>query len=114
MTIYLVVFGIVVAIYLFSEILRRLMTMKRQYLGSTEDDVEVPPVLKSALVWGLFMGASANTRYQIVFGLERVVDQTIARKIAEIAYFTTLAIRFANNIVGGEQFIDMARWAGVQ
>jgi hypothetical protein len=91
-----------------------LMTMKRQYLGSTEDDVEVPPVLKSALVWGLFMGASANTRYQIVFGLERVVDQTIARKIPQIAYFTTLAIRFANNIVGGEQFIDMARWAGVQ
>ena len=91
-----------------------LMTMKRQYLGSSEDDVEVPPVLKSALVWGLFMGASANTRYQIVFGLERVVDQTIARKIPQIAYFTTLAIRFANNIVGGEQFIDMARWAGVQ
>jgi hypothetical protein len=91
-----------------------LMTMKRQYLGSSEDDVEVPPVLKSALVWGLFMGASANTRYQIVFGLERIVDQTIARNIPQIAYFTTLAIRFANNIVGGEQFIDMARWAGVQ
>ena len=91
-----------------------LMTAKRQYLGASEDDVEVPPVFKSALVWGLFMGASANTRYQIVFGLERIVDQTIARKIPQIAYFTTLAIRFANNIVGGEQFIDMARWAGVQ
>lgn len=40
--------------------------------------------------------------------------QTIARRIPSIAYFTTLAIRFANNVVGGENFIDMARWAGVQ
>jgi hypothetical protein len=91
-----------------------LMTMKRQYLGATEEDVEVPPVVKSALVWGLFMGASANTRYQIVAGLERVVDQTIARRIPQIAYVTTLGIRFVNNIIGGEQFIDIARWAGVQ
>ena len=40
--------------------------------------------------------------------------QTIARRIPAAAYFTTLAIRFANNVVGGENFIDMARWAGVQ
>jgi hypothetical protein len=91
-----------------------LMTAKRQYLGASEDDVEVPPVFKSALVWGLFMGVSANTRYQIVFGLERLVDQTLARKIPQIAYFTTLGIRFVNNIIGGEQFIDLARAAGVQ
>lgn len=91
-----------------------LMTAKRQYLGSKEGDVEVPPVFESALVWGAFMGLSANTRYQIVFGLERVVDETIARRIPQIAYLTTLGIRFVNNIIGGEQFIDMARWAGVQ
>jgi hypothetical protein len=91
-----------------------LMTAKRKYLGASEDDVEVPPVLKSALVWGLFMGVSANTRYQLVFGLERIVDQTVAKNIPQIAYFTTLGIRFVNNIIGGEQFIDMARWAGVQ
>ena len=40
--------------------------------------------------------------------------QTIARRIPAAAYFTTLVIRFANNVVGGENFIDMARWAGVQ
>ena len=127
-------------------------------------------------------GLSSNSRYQIVFGLERIMDevllpvpllvslrycrpvllrllqqyrwpaplpvracfcslgcasygphpirpahlpvtacrpptcalQTIARRIPAAAYFTTLAIRFANNVVGGENFIDMARWAGVQ
>ena len=32
----------------------------------------------------------------------------------QVAYATTVAVRFANNVVGGENFIDMARWAGVQ
>lgn len=32
----------------------------------------------------------------------------------QVAYLTTTIIRFINNIIGGEQFIDMARWAGIQ
>jgi len=82
--------------------------------SSSSAKVAIPPVLDTALVWGMFMALSSNTRYQIVFGLERVVDETIARKVPGAAYFTTLAIRFVNNVIGGEQFIDMARWAGVQ
>ncbi|KAG2423210.1 hypothetical protein HXX76_015467 [Chlamydomonas incerta] len=91
-----------------------LMLLKRQVHGAKEDDVPVPPLFKTALVWGLFMGVSSNTRYQIVFGLERLVDMTIARSIPQVAYGTTIAIRFINNVIGGENFIDMARWAGVQ
>ncbi len=33
--------------------------------GTKEDDVPVPPLFKTALVWGLFMGVSSNTRYQV-------------------------------------------------
>ncbi|KXZ42750.1 hypothetical protein GPECTOR_120g417 [Gonium pectorale] len=91
-----------------------LMLLKRHLHGEKEDDVPVPPLFKTALVWGLFMGVSSNTRYQIVFGLERLVDMTIARSIPQVAYGTTVAIRFVNNVIGGENFIDMARWAGVQ
>ena len=36
-----------------------------------------PPVGMTALTWGLFMGASSNVRYQIVYGLERAVDMTV-------------------------------------
>lgn len=32
----------------------------------------------------------------------------------QVAYGTTVAIRFANNVIGGENFIDMARFFGVQ
>jgi hypothetical protein len=85
-----------------------------------------------------------------VFGLERIVELTLARKIPQVQYPATVAIRFSNNIVGelyrklasnivpscgthiwsqphgdrtlsplmlvagGENFIDIARWAGVQ
>lgn len=91
-----------------------MMLLKRRYVGTKHDDVQVPPVLETGLVWGAFMALSANTRYQLVFGLERVVDDTIARRVPQVAYLTTTVIRFINNIIGGEQFIDMARWAGVQ
>ena len=87
---------------------------RRKYYGETEGQVKIPSVTQTALVWGLFMGTSSNVRYQTVFGLERAVDLTIAKKIPQAAYVATIVMRFINNIIGGEQFIDMARWAGVQ
>ncbi|GAB4817986.1 hypothetical protein N2152v2_005032 [Parachlorella kessleri] len=91
-----------------------IMHLRRQHGGASEHDVPIPPLFRTALVWGLFMGVSSNTRYQVVAGLERIVDMTIARNIPQVAYGTTLAIRFVNNVIGGENFIDMARWAGIQ
>jgi len=79
------------------------------------DEVPVPPLFRTACVWALFMGLSSNARYQAVFGLERIVEGTVlAKKMPLIANVATVCIRFANNIYGGEQFIDMARWAGIQ
>eukprot|EP00983_Pelagomonas_calceolata_P007099 231598-Pelagomonas_calceolata.AAC.10 len=49
---------------------------------------------------------------QAVFGLERIVDMTIARQVPQIAYGTTVGIRFMNNIIGAYDCIcssDMAR-----
>lgn len=92
-----------------------MMQLRRRYASKPDQHaVAVPPVFETGLVWGMFMALSSNTRYQIVFGLERVVDETIARRIPSVAYFTTLGIRFINNVIGGEQFIDMARWANIQ
>lgn len=76
--------------------------------------MKIPSVAQTALVWGLFMGTSSNVRYQAVFGIERAVDLTIAKKVPQAAYIATIVVRFINNIIGGENFIDMARWAGVQ
>lgn len=49
-----------------------------------------------------------------MYGVERLVELTLAKRVPPVAYASTVAVRFANNVVGGENFIDMARWAGVQ
>ena len=51
---------------------------------------------------------------QLVYGLEHLVEVTVAKKIPAAAAATTLIARLANNVVGGENFIDMARWTGIQ
>lgn len=151
-----------------------MMQLKRKHMGESEHDVPIPPVVDTALVWGLFMGArwgggwggcgggvggwvvcvgwvgggggtreaaaacaraaatdcawlapvgsapcagacstayctdfhcciydpglpragvSSNTRYQIVAGLERLVDMTIARKVPAGEHCVRLAGR---------------------
>ena len=87
---------------------------RRSVYGIKEEDVDIPPLGMTALTWGLFMGVSSNLRYQAVFGVERLVDRTFAARVPRIAYITSTILRFGNNIVGGEQFVDLARWTGVQ
>ncbi len=43
----------------------------------------------TALTWGLFMGVSSNVRYQVVFGLERVVDKTVARRVPQVGFLAS-------------------------
>jgi hypothetical protein len=38
---------------------------RRHYYGKKEGDVEVPDMVMTGLVWGLFMGVSSNLRYQV-------------------------------------------------
>ncbi|XP_078446684.1 protein RETICULATA, chloroplastic-like [Wolffia australiana] len=91
-----------------------IMTAKRS-VKKTEHDVPIPPLIKTAALWGIFLGVSSNTRYQIVNGLERLVESTPAAKRApSLAMGFTVGIRLANNFYGGLQFVDWARWSGCQ
>ena len=64
---------------------------------------------------GVFLAVSSNTRYQIINGLERLVEASpVARQVPSVAMAFTVGIRFANNVYGGMQFVDWARWSGVQ
>ncbi|KAL2536247.1 reticulata-related 1 [Forsythia ovata] len=63
----------------------------------------------------VFLAVSSNTRYQIINGLERVVEASpLAKQIPPVAMAFTVGVRFANNIYGGMQFVDWAKWSGVQ
>ncbi|XP_072962680.1 protein RETICULATA, chloroplastic-like [Typha angustifolia] len=91
-----------------------IMTAKRS-MKKSEEDIPVPPLVKSAALWGVFLAVSSNTRYQIINGLERVVEGSpLARRLPPVAMAFTVGVRFANNIYGGMQFVDWARWSGVQ
>ncbi|CAH8350795.1 unnamed protein product [Eruca vesicaria subsp. sativa] len=91
-----------------------IMTAKRS-INKSEEDIPVPPLIKSAALWGVFLSVSSNTRYQIINGLERVVEASpFAKKVPPVALAFTVGVRFANNIYGGMQFVDWARLSGCQ
>ncbi|CAI5942737.1 unnamed protein product [Closterium sp. NIES-65] len=96
--------------------LKRSVRQKGDEAAHTKDShVKPPPLFKTALLWGAFMAVSSNPRYQVVTGLERLVDgSTVARSLPWLSGSFTVAVRFANNIYGSSQFVDWARMAGVQ
>ncbi|MQL81565.1 hypothetical protein Taro_014038 [Colocasia esculenta] len=91
-----------------------IMTAKRK-VKKSEEDIPVPPLVKSAVLWGVFLAVSSNTRYQIINGLERIVESSpLAKHVPPVAMAFTVGVRFANNVYGGMQFVDWARWSGCQ
>ncbi|EXB81616.1 hypothetical protein L484_014100 [Morus notabilis] len=91
-----------------------IMNAKRS-VKKSEEDIPVPPLFGSAALWGVFLAVSSNTRYQIVNGLERLVEASpLAKQVPPAAMAFTVGVRFANNIYGGMQFVDWAKWSGVQ
>ncbi|XXG85519.1 hypothetical protein AAC387_Pa11g0581 [Persea americana] len=91
-----------------------IMNAKRS-IKRSDEDIPVPPLVKSAALWGIFLAVSSNTRYQIINGLEGLVEASpMAKRVPPVALAFTVGIRFGNNIYGGMQFVDWARWSGVQ
>ncbi|XP_062188210.1 protein RETICULATA-RELATED 1, chloroplastic-like [Phragmites australis] len=91
-----------------------IMTAKRS-VKKSEDDIPVPPLLKTSALWGAFLAVSSNTRYQIINGLERVVEASpISKRVPAASLAFTVGVRFANNVYGGMQFVDWARMSGCQ
>ncbi|CAJ1955819.1 unnamed protein product [Sphenostylis stenocarpa] len=91
-----------------------IMNAKRS-IKKSEDDIPVPPLLQSAALWGFFLAVSSNTRYQIINGLESLVEASVvAKRVPLVAMAFTVGVRFGNNIYGGMQFVDWAKRSGVQ
>ncbi|KAF5778567.1 hypothetical protein HanXRQr2_Chr12g0549011 [Helianthus annuus] len=98
-----------------NQVLKRPLYDNFRRMYTSEGDVKVPPLMQSAVLWGVFLAVSANTRYQIVSGMESLVEASpFAKQAPVVAMAFTVGVRFANNIDGGMQFVDWARWSGVQ
>ncbi|OAY38343.1 protein RETICULATA-RELATED 6, chloroplastic [Manihot esculenta] len=72
------------------------------------------PILKTAVVYGCFLGISANLRYQIIAGL---VEHRIADAFASQALLVNMlsfVVRTINSYWGTQQWVDLARSSGLQ
>nr|XP_043632429.1 protein RETICULATA-RELATED 5, chloroplastic-like [Erigeron canadensis] len=72
------------------------------------------PILKTAVVYSGFLGTSANLRYQIIAGL---VEHRLSDIFADQTLFVNLlsfVARTINSYWGTQQWIDLARFTGLQ
>ncbi|XP_010692907.2 protein RETICULATA-RELATED 5, chloroplastic isoform X1 [Beta vulgaris subsp. vulgaris] len=80
----------------------------------TNQKIKRSPILKTAVVYSSFLGTSANLRYQIIAGV-------IEHRISELLPSQTLLVniisfcaRIINSYWGTQQWIDLARYTGLQ
>ncbi|OVA07826.1 protein of unknown function DUF399 [Macleaya cordata] len=73
------------------------------------------PLLKTAVVYGSFLGISANLRYQIIAG---IVEHRIADYLQSsqplLVNMLSFVVRTVNSYWGTQQWIDLARLTGLQ
>lgn len=72
---------------------------------------ESPNVLANASCWALHMGVSSNARYQLLNGMDMVLQPMVPQSAFRL--MTTL-VRTANNVIGGISFVTIAKVFGVQ
>lgn len=72
---------------------------------------ESPNVLANASCWALHMGVSSNLRYQMLNGMDMLVQPVMSPSTFRLL---TSVVRSANNVVGGISFVTLAKLFGVQ
>ncbi|CAN0888387.1 Protein RETICULATA-RELATED 6, chloroplastic [Linum grandiflorum] len=73
-----------------------------------------PPILKTAVVYASFLGISANLRYQIIAGvIEHRISDEFASQTILVGMLSFIA-RTINSYWGTQQWIDLARFSGLQ
>ncbi|XP_038885401.1 protein RETICULATA-RELATED 5, chloroplastic [Benincasa hispida] len=72
------------------------------------------PILKTAAVYGCFLGTSANLRYQIIAGIvEHRFSDAFSSQIL-LVNMLSFVVRTLNSYWGTQQWIDLARYTGLQ
>ena len=97
--------------YAFVGALSCTFSMALALLLSGQMELFTPVYLSRALMTGaLHMGISANTRYQIVNGIERVLYSLLPQNAARLA---SVGARLSNNLLGARLWILMTTLTGL-
>ncbi|GAB4819025.1 hypothetical protein N2152v2_006071 [Parachlorella kessleri] len=88
-----------------------LVALRKQLDPNFETKNTPPNVVGNASCWALHMGLSSNLRYQILNGLDMVLQPRIPTGLFRL--FSAI-VRSLNNMVGGVSFVMIAKVLGVQ
>ncbi|KAG8470939.1 hypothetical protein KFE25_009360 [Diacronema lutheri] len=86
------------------------LVMAREQITGRAPDVQLAPVLSTALAYGAFVAASSSTRYQLV----NAIEASLLPRLPHGTGALSAALRLGNNYVGSLMWIWWARAFGVQ
>ncbi|XP_030538565.2 protein RETICULATA-RELATED 3, chloroplastic [Rhodamnia argentea] len=88
-----------------------LIKMRKKMDPNFETPNKPPPTILNAATWAIHMGLSSNFRYQTLNGIEFLLEKWLPA----LAFKTSVvALRCANNVLGGMTFVILARLTGSQ
>ncbi|XP_031475121.1 protein RETICULATA-RELATED 3, chloroplastic-like [Nymphaea colorata] len=88
-----------------------LISWRKRMDPGFEPQNKAPPTVLNALTWAIHLGVSSNLRYQTLNGLEFM----LARALPPLGFgASVVALRCANNLLGGATFVVLARLTGSQ
>ncbi|BDA48866.1 Protein RETICULATA-RELATED 3, chloroplastic [Coccomyxa sp. Obi] len=88
-----------------------LLAVRKQLDKNFVSQNQAPNVLLNAGTWATHMGVSSNVRYQILNGIDMVMQPRLGPGSFKVL---TSLLRTANNILGGISFVVLAKVFGVQ
>eukprot|EP00898_Chlorokybus_atmophyticus_P002643 jgi/Chlat1/337/Chrsp1S03189 len=88
-----------------------LLDVRKKLNPNFKSNNENPPLLLNAYAWALHMGISSNLRYQGLNGFDLAMTRRLSPQMFRPI---AIAIRTANNVLGGVSFSVLARWTGAQ
>ncbi|XP_078182056.1 protein RETICULATA-RELATED 3, chloroplastic-like [Carex rostrata] len=88
-----------------------LIALRKKMDPAFETPNKAPPTLLNASTWALHMGLSSNFRYQTLNGIEYVLANALPPSVFK---GSVVALRCANNVLGGMSFVVLARLTGSQ
>lgn len=71
-------------------------------------------VLTTSAAYGLFLGVSAGTRYQLVNGVEQHIFPRVFSSAPKAESVATFLLRWGNTFWGSQQWVMFAKFTGVQ
>jgi Protein RETICULATA-related len=88
-----------------------LIALRKKMDPAFETPNKPPPPILNACTWALHMGLSSNFRYQTLNGIEFLLANAVPPPVFK---GSVVALRCANNVLGGMSFVVLARLTGSQ